>query len=73
MKRALRWKCDLLNDKISSNRRKMRMHIELMTQVSDEVMTAFERLLPQLTRHSPPPTRDELARRWQPQAQCLCS
>lgn len=37
------------------------MHIELMTQVSDEIMAAFERLMPQLTRYSPPPNRDALA------------
>lgn len=37
------------------------MHISLMDQVDDEIVQAFERLIPQLTRHSPPPTRDELA------------
>jgi L-amino acid N-acyltransferase YncA len=37
------------------------MHIELMDQVSDEIQAAFERLMPQLTPYSPPPTRDELA------------
>lgn len=36
------------------------MHIELMDKVSDEIVAAFERLMPQLTRHSPPPTRDAL-------------
>ena len=38
------------------------MHIELMNQVSDEIVAAFERLMPQLTHHSPPPTREELAK-----------
>ena len=36
------------------------MHIEMMTQVSDEIVAAFERLLPQLTHFSSPPTRDAL-------------
>ena len=36
------------------------MHIELMTEITDEIVTAFERLIPQLTRYSPPPTREEL-------------
>jgi ribosomal protein S18 acetylase RimI-like enzyme len=38
----------------------MSMHIELMNHVSDEIMAAFERLMPQLTHHSPPPTHAEL-------------
>ena len=36
------------------------MYIELMTQVNDEILATFERLMPQLTRYSPPPTRDVL-------------
>jgi len=36
------------------------MHIELMDRVNEAVVEAFERLMPQLTRHSPPPTYDEL-------------
>lgn len=36
------------------------MHIELMDHVSDEIAGAFARLIPQLTRSSPPPTRDAL-------------
>lgn len=36
------------------------MHIELMEHVNDEIAAAFERLIPQLTRFSPPPTRDAL-------------
>jgi ribosomal protein S18 acetylase RimI-like enzyme len=31
------------------------------TEVTDELVDAFERLVPQLSRSSPPPTRDELA------------
>jgi len=31
-----------------------------MTDVSDEIVAAFERLIPQLTRHSPPTTRTDL-------------
>jgi L-amino acid N-acyltransferase YncA len=38
----------------------MSMHIELMNQVSDEIVAAFERLMPQLTRYSQPPTHDAL-------------
>lgn len=37
------------------------MHIELMTQVSDEIVDAFARLIPQLTQYSPPPDRAALA------------
>jgi ribosomal protein S18 acetylase RimI-like enzyme len=33
------------------------MHIELMDHVDDEIVAAFERLIPQLTRSSQPPTR----------------
>ena len=36
------------------------MHIAIMDHVSDEVVAAFERLIPQLTRHSPPPNRTDL-------------
>jgi len=36
------------------------MHIELMNQISDEIVGAFDRLIPQLTRYSPPPTRAAL-------------
>lgn len=36
------------------------MHIELMKHVSDDIVAAFERLMPQLTRYSPPPTREAL-------------
>ncbi|MFU8827635.1 MAG: GNAT family N-acetyltransferase [Brevefilum sp.] len=37
------------------------MHISLMEQVDGEIVQAFARLIPQLTRHSPPPSRDDLA------------
>lgn len=36
------------------------MNIALMDQVDDEIVQAFQRLMPQLTRHSAPPTREEL-------------
>ncbi len=36
------------------------MHIERMCDVSDEIVIAFERLIPQLAHYNPPPTRDEL-------------
>lgn len=36
------------------------MNIILMESVNDEVVEAFQRLMPQLTRHSPPPTWEEL-------------
>jgi ribosomal protein S18 acetylase RimI-like enzyme len=38
----------------------MIMQITLMDHVTDAVVAAFERLMPQLTRHSPPPTRVDL-------------
>ena len=31
------------------------------TEVTDELVAAFERLIPQLSRSNPPPTRDEVA------------
>lgn len=36
------------------------MQITLMDHINDEIAQAFERLIPQLTTHSPPPTRDAL-------------
>ena len=36
------------------------MNIALMDQVDDEIVQAFQRLMPQLTHHSPPPTRNDL-------------
>lgn len=36
------------------------MPIELMTQVTPEVVKAFERLIPQLSSHAQPPTEDAL-------------
>lgn len=36
------------------------MQIEIMQQVNDEIVAAFERLIPQLTLYSPPPTREAL-------------
>jgi len=36
------------------------MHIFEMTDVTEEIMQAFQRLIPQLTRQSPPPTRELL-------------
>lgn len=36
------------------------MQIEMMDHVSDEVVAAFERLIPQLTHHSPPPSHADL-------------
>ena len=36
------------------------MYIALMDHVDDEIVAAFGRLIPQLTRHSPPPTRADL-------------
>lgn len=36
------------------------MHISLMSEVTDEVVQAFQRLLPQLTRSNPPPTWEDL-------------
>jgi ribosomal protein S18 acetylase RimI-like enzyme len=38
----------------------MLMQIELMSHVTDEIVAAFERLMPQLTPHSPPPSRADL-------------
>ncbi len=35
--------------------------IEEMTSVSEEIVQAFERLMPQLTEFAQPPSRDELA------------
>ncbi len=37
------------------------MQIELMTGVTDEIVAAFARLIPQLTQYSPPPDRADLA------------
>lgn len=37
------------------------MIIVEMTQTSDEIQAAFERLIPQLTQHSPPPSKEMLA------------
>jgi ribosomal protein S18 acetylase RimI-like enzyme len=34
--------------------------IEIVAEVTDELVEAFERLMPQLSSSSPPPTRDEL-------------
>ena len=31
-----------------------------MTQVTDEIIKAFDRLIPQLTQHSPPPSKKDL-------------
>ncbi|MFM7253502.1 MAG: GNAT family N-acetyltransferase [Ilumatobacteraceae bacterium] len=39
----------------------MAAEIEIATEVTDELFEAFERLVPQLSRSSPPPQRDELA------------
>lgn len=39
----------------------MSIQIEEVTEVSPEVVAAFERLVPQLSRSSPPPTQAELA------------
>ena len=36
------------------------MNIALMEQVNDEVVQAFQRLMPQLTSYSAPPTQEEL-------------
>lgn len=36
------------------------MKIALLEQVNDEVVQAFQRLMPQLTSYSAPPTREEL-------------
>lgn len=37
------------------------MHISEATEVSDELVAAFARLIPQLSSSNPPPSRDELA------------
>jgi len=34
--------------------------IERVTEVTDELVAAFERLIPQLSSSNPPPTRDEI-------------
>jgi ribosomal protein S18 acetylase RimI-like enzyme len=34
--------------------------IEIVAEVTDELVAAFDRLIPQLSRSSPPPGRDEL-------------
>ena len=39
----------------------MAAEIEHATEVDDELVAAFARLIPQLSSSSPPPTRDELA------------
>jgi ribosomal protein S18 acetylase RimI-like enzyme len=36
------------------------MKVEIATEVDDELVAAFERLVPQLSRSNPPPTRGEL-------------
>ena len=36
------------------------MFIEIVAEVTDELVAAFARLIPQLSRSSPPPDRDEL-------------
>jgi ribosomal protein S18 acetylase RimI-like enzyme len=36
------------------------MQIELVTEVSEELWEAFQRLVPQLTSNKPPPAKDEL-------------
>jgi len=38
------------------------IRIEVATSVTDELVAAFERLVPQLSSSSPPPTREHLAR-----------
>ena len=40
----------------------MEIRIEVATSVTDELVAAFERLVPQLSSSSPPPTREHLAR-----------
>ena len=35
--------------------------IEIATEVTDDLVAAFERLIPQLSSSSPPPTREQLA------------
>ena len=36
------------------------MQIEIVYQVDDELYEAFQRLIPQLTHNTPPPTREDL-------------
>ena len=38
----------------------MAVTIEMASEVTDEVMSAFERLIPQLSSSNPPPSREEL-------------
>ena len=40
----------------------MEIRIEVATSVTDELVVAFERLVPQLSSSSPPPTREHLER-----------
>lgn len=44
------------------NLERLVMKIFEMTNVTDEIISAFERLIPQLTQHSPPPSSEALAR-----------
>ncbi len=37
------------------------MQIEIVTQATEELWDAFQRLVPQLTSNNPPPSRDDLA------------
>jgi ribosomal protein S18 acetylase RimI-like enzyme len=37
------------------------MTVEKVTEVTDELIAAFERLIPQLSASNPPPLRDEIA------------
>ena len=39
----------------------MSVQVEVITEVSDELVAAFARLVPQLSRSAPPPDRDTLA------------
>ena len=36
------------------------MHIFQLTEITEEVLQAFTRLIPQLTQHSPPPSKEML-------------
>lgn len=36
------------------------VRVEIVTEVTDELVEAFARLIPQLSRSSPPPSREEL-------------
>ena len=36
------------------------MQIEIVTNADDELFDAFQRLVPQLTKNNPPPSRDDL-------------